>query len=1483
MARVVGVDFGLLTSEDVDKAAVVTLDPALANSRKHLPVPGSCSDPRLGTMSPNYLCSECGNNVEHCPGHVGRIALRCPVFSANFPYVAKILTCICVRCSALLIPWTHPTVQQLRHSKAPVSFKTRVNQLGQISLRYRVCVAKRPTVNTPVPSTTEDVVTQGWCGAVQPACFVREGLLVRPIFFTQDGVGSSDTTFAGLQSVTAAAKYEHCSPPVQINMWHMFHMLQNASAETTALFGFHPSKSPLSAMMFSSLIVPPLIVRPLRSRASEDDLTMGLRLILKANSASADLYQGDLSVVLDLETRSRVSPPPMSSHLVKNKVSLVCRSLEQVYELQRRVDAYQGGKPVRLDSEYGRDYTSIRSRFRASTNKRDFMRGNMLGKRGDFTARCVASPDTHMQPDEVGIPECVLKKLTFPEHVTTFNYAKLLEMVLRGADRYPGANYIERRGQKFMVDVVQDGLQLGDIVHRHLQKGDVVIVNRQPTLHRFSLMAYRVRPTKALSTIQLHLAVTKPKNLDFDGDEVNVYGLCSYESVAEACELMCVDRNLFKDGCLLIGFVQHAVLGAYKLTGDDVRLDRRQTLSLLFEGNDEELFDDCRDRLDHHSEWYSGRFVMHALLPLYSATSTERLTKSKLNTLTAVWLRKMDSRRAVAVIGFITRVLEHYATLVGVSLSLYDCLVALPDSQQICIDDMRAKAEQQRRSLSILSTRTAKDKVTTEDNIVMLLDHGRDVIGAFVLRVLSARPGSSGLLDVTLSGSKGNLTHITQNVGMVGQQLNRLAQRNHRSTSHIYRDDCDRLGFVASSFVDGLTSTEFFHHLCSSRVGLVAPAVSTAETGYVFRKMCKSLEDLRICFDSSVRTPSGELVLARFGFNTDHLSVQPIRFVHWSVAETIAFYNAGDADTDGIVEEVRRLLTLRRLLLNLKEPPVTAMLPVTLNSWEADKGQDGEVVTCAMARRGIAYCWHRLSSTEFRVPDEPSVQGCFFDWLSSVSLRAKGFLRSTVVFRALIERLLMEFGSSVLSSGTPVGLITAQTFTQPLTQLNLNTFHVSGEKTELVGGVARIKEILNMVKQSRTPSMRIFTRTPLDPLTLVELTLLQVVDSWQDTVPGSEIVAATDHVQLVLILRKDVMTVRRISPRLLAIFFQQEKDSPKMTITHSTLTAAKWWVSLSWPNTKPDIPAPWQATQLFHKLKRDSRLLAGIAGIKDFYVQSVDIKEIDAKGNLVTTSRECIITLGSNLLAVCRRPEVDVRLTTTTEISEIYSVFGIDATMKAIEEMLTTIMTENDAPITGRYIKLIAAAMCVTGTPRAMTFAGLSAGKTSHLKLATFERCFDSFLSAGITGTADGLRGLSEAVLTGTRAMLGTNCGFQIRSDPELEHRTIRHPYTEKPTVLAQIPNTPNLDIFRTTKHNSRFSIKPDIGINYNNRRLNNHRTVTAAKRPLSSTKKRAPPPKKACLSPSVCPNIPSDVASETNNNRRQIHGFGPMFVPTSP
>jgi DNA-directed RNA polymerase II subunit RPB1 len=138
------------------------------------------------------------------------------------------------------------------------------------------------------------------------------------------------------------------------------------------------------------------------------------------------------------------------------------------------------------------------------------MRGNLMAKRVDFSARSVITADPNISIKELGIPMKIAKNITKPVTVNKINKLFLMKLIQNGPEVYPGAKMLEKKNGEVItlryIDKKSLVLEEGDIVHRHMMDGDAVLFNRQPTLHRMSMMCHIARIMKRGDTFRMNVA-----------------------------------------------------------------------------------------------------------------------------------------------------------------------------------------------------------------------------------------------------------------------------------------------------------------------------------------------------------------------------------------------------------------------------------------------------------------------------------------------------------------------------------------------------------------------------------------------------------------------------------------------------------------------------------------------------------------------------------------------------------------------------------------------------------------------------------------------------------------------------------------------------------------------------------------------------------------------------------------------------------------
>ncbi len=540
----------------------------------------------------------------------------------------------------------------------------------------------------------------------------------------------------------------------------------------------------------------------------------------------------------------------------------------------------------------GRPLKGIIQRLKAKEGR---IRGNLLGKRVNFCSRTVISPDPRLSINEVGVPYLIAKELTVFEHVTQFNEKQLKQAIKDGK-----VNYVARPdGRRIKVselnrkDILQN-VVIGWGVERQIEEGDIVLFNRQPSLHRMSIMAHRVKLMPG-RTFRLNPSVCPPYNADFDGDEMNLHVLQTVEARTEAAMLMDVEKNIIspKFGGPVIGCDLDQITGTYLLTRPDVELTREEASQLVgLAGLDLQIPDKAK---------VTGKDLFSLLLPKslsmeFKANCDECDSCPKKGCPSDGWViikngqivqGTIDSRGVGAMKGKIINKINElegdkttrefidragrlgvaYLMKRGITIGISD--IDLLKDVHRKIDDEVKKAEKKSSDLiedfkdgkiNLLPGLTKQESL--EAQILNTLSNGLNSVS----KIVGANIPKNDIIHLARAGSKGSIVNTTQMAACVGQEsiLGKRISRGYlgRTLPHFKKGDlsAESHGFVSRGFKDGLTPFEVFWNIMNGREGLMDKSLRTRKSGYMQRRLVNALQDLKVYDDNSVRSIGGRLI-----------------------------------------------------------------------------------------------------------------------------------------------------------------------------------------------------------------------------------------------------------------------------------------------------------------------------------------------------------------------------------------------------------------------------------------------------------------------------------------------------------------------------------------------------------------------------------------------------------------------------------------------
>ena len=1001
--RIASIRFGLMDPTEIRRMSSVEVKTADTYKDDGHAFRQGLMDPHMGVIEPGLLCPTDNCKYDESPGHFGHIQLELPVIHIGFVNLIKTaLKATCNSCSKILLhdaEGTHPSNPELSEQDF---YRARVRDL----------ITKHGVGSTEFAKIIKEIEkkTSEAKRTICMHCKSQQGKIVL----------DKPTTFKENIAAQGGGK----PTERKLNARDIREWLQGIPQEHLIFLGMHKENRP-EWIILKVLPVPPITVRPSitldSGDRSEDDLTHKLVDVLRINQRLR-------------ENRDAGAP------------QLIVEDLWEL--LQYHVTTYfdnqtSGIPPARHRS--GRTLKTLTQRLKGKEGR---FRSNLSGKRVNFCARSVISPDPYLGVNEVGVPTKIAKELTVPIRVTTRNREQMRQMILRGPDVHPGVNYVIR-GDKRRVRInersrlinagfrchnpecmeetttrfdlhqvlpapnflpglvvkkfvsreeavaggeelvtyaidgaatlanlrgedvdgqplpeddpravlhhrwkfelanpdtpypenlevscphcgspdnewgertrVEDRLSTVDmngnpkpglLVERHLIDGDVAIFNRQPSLHRMSMMVHEVRVMEG-HTFRFNLAVCTPYNADFDGDEMNLHVIQGEEARAEAKILMRVQEHILtpRYGGAVIGGIHDHISGAYLLSRPDTKISKRHGLEML--GNIGYTGELPKVNDGPNGEYFNGEDLISVIIPenihlrfrsrsnddvvvkngKVSGTLDKRAIGAEDGRLLDAIVQTNGPTEGARFLDEFTRLSIGACTSLGFTTGIDDedlsshALSEIERHNQEARDEVQAELDKfgkDGRGYEARPGRTPKE--TLEENIMVILDLGKQAAGNVAKDELNESGNTNAAVGMAISGARGSMDNLTMMAGSIGQAKVRGARLergyHQRVLPHFKRGGlgAPEKGFISSSFKRGLEPTEFFMLSVSGRESLVDTAVRTSKSGYMQRRLINAMDDLKVFDDDnlSVRNTANRII--QFSYGED--GIDPSRGVH---------------------------------------------------------------------------------------------------------------------------------------------------------------------------------------------------------------------------------------------------------------------------------------------------------------------------------------------------------------------------------------------------------------------------------------------------------------------------------------------------------------------------------------------------------------------------------------------------------------------------
>ncbi|PKA63212.1 DNA-directed RNA polymerase II subunit RPB1 [Apostasia shenzhenica] len=1338
--RIESIRFSVHSGEDIRKQAEVQVWKNSIYDVAVKPTPDGLLDLRMGPPNKSFHCATCHGDFTECPGHFGFLKLTLPVFNVGyFNSILNILKCICKACARVLLP-ENERRDFLKDFRKP-----------------RADATQRDILLKKVRNRCSTYCVH--CGYKNGAVKKLGSSLIIVEDFAKKVDGSADEFRSALSQMKdnrGSHQAIHVLRPLKV--LSLFKRMLDMDCELLNL-NDRPEK-----LVITDIAVPPSTIRPSSPKdagmSNENDATTILKSIVNTNSILREDLEGAVPLYKCLECWD----------LLQVQVAEYINS-----EAPCVPDNKNRGLIQRLKGKQGR------------------FRCNLSGKRVDFTGRTVISPDPNLKITEVAIPILMAQALTYPERVSCHNIDKLRQCVRNGRYKYPGANFL-MTGESTM-DLkygsrkrLANELKYGDTVHRHLIDGDLVLFNRQPSLHRMSLMCHRAR-IMPWRTLRFNESVCNPYNADFDGDEMNLHVPQTEEARTEALMLMGVESNLCtpKNGEILVASTQDFLTSSFMITRKDTFYDRA-TFSLMcsYMGDGMESIDLPTPALLKPVELWTGKQLFNVLVRPNASTRvfinltvkeksfskpqnvsetmcprdgfvylrnseliSGQLGKATLGNgnkdgLFAVLLRDYNEYAAASCMSRLAKLSSRWIGNHGFSIGIDDVQPGeqLIQQKKRTIDDGNRDCREfiSKYNKGELTPQTGCDAAQTlELEIYNVLNKIRSAAGNVCMDELHWR---NSPLIMSQCGSKGSPINISQMIALVGQQSvgGRRAPNGFidRTLPHfpINSKTPSAKGFVANSFYTGLTATEFFFHTMAGREGLV----DTAVWGAIY-KVHK--------FDANlVKTAETGYMSRRLIKGMEDVSLHydlTVRDASGGIVQLLY----GDDGLDPAKMEGKEGSPLNFDQLFIK---VMAICPhrdnKVLSPGEIMKTVN-RLLHCERARgcssefiQNMTDFIHKrigaLSKTinAFQLDDHLMNDDC--NKTESVATYMSGI--SSKQLEVFLDTCISRYHLKKLEAGAAIGVIGAQSIGEPGTQMTLKTFHFAGvANMNVTLGVPRILEIINASKNIRTPVIKTQLLSNKEPLSArivkgcIEKTALGEVSKSIKIVLKA---AGQPYISIVL----DKERIEDLNMRI-----------SSETVQYSILNHPKMGL-------KPEHVRSLDSEKLriYPPNKDKSRL--ELHTLKTM-LPKVIVKGIPTVKRAVIKNDRGLYSLwveGTNYLAVMGTPGVDASKTTSNNVIEVRQTLGIEAARQTIINEIKFTMEGHGISIDTRHMKLLADLMTYRGEVLGMTRFGLTKMKSSVLMLASFEKTSEHLFNASYSGREDRIDGVSECIIMGIPIQLGS-------------------------------------------------------------------------------------------------------------------------------
>tara|TARA_Y100000389_G_scaffold125559_2_gene122941 strand:+ start:3327 stop:7598 length:4272 start_codon:yes stop_codon:yes gene_type:complete len=1370
ISKISKIEFGLLSSKDIRTNSVSEVS-KMSYFENNTPVKNGLFDSRMGTLTQNDVCETDLLSSNKSPGYYGNIELNLPVYNHfHIEKIVKTLSVICIKCGNLL----NPLIGDIHGPSADDILN--MSQTNQNYPSYesimKIPSHKRLQLLSKILLDKNSAPVCKYCNTKQPSKYILncQGIV--------DSIGYPNTNFKDEKDKLIILYPEY-----------VFRLFEKITKRNCEVLGYDYKKSNPSSLILHTIPVCPPVCRPFNNQGnnmiSHDHLTLRYEDVLKTN----ELVKSALST---------------SNEATREKVrEFLAHDVSTVFNNDPGNGFIAKGSGVM-------EHQTFAQRIKGKIPKTGRIRGNLMSTRVEMSARSVITPDPMIDLDEIGVPEYIAKKLTFPEKVTSLNKSFLYKCIENGPDVYPGCVGIEKSGKIIKPKQKEIILEDGDIVIRHLCNGDYVLMNRAPTLHKKSMMSHRVRIFSGYS-FRLNVNVTEPYNADFDGDEMNLHCPQSISSLSELTILSNLNKQCMNSASNepAIPFVQDNVLCSRLMSESKKDISQQKAMNMLAFGSPYYY-----GSLDKRK--YSGIDILNFYTPEFYSKDLGKINKGVLKDMIQECYQEQGESDCFKMISTMQKLFGAYLNNNYFSIGPKDLKRSKEIHSKIdgdvdkMIENIINRLEQihsgkESNSEELFEKFISDENRKIDDNSEKLLGKNED----------------SRFKTMIESKSKGKNKNIKQMKGFLGQQIVNGKRTNtgytERTLPHFnrYSENIETKGFIRSSFSKGLHPYEFYFHAGGGREGLIEQALQTGQTGYIQRQMIKFLEDITIHWNNTVSDCQGNILQFLYGDdstcgeNIESINLNEI--ISYSIDELEIMYSLTANKTDWIeciesniintnkqnddlfVKFFNELLEMREFIANMVLPYTNTIncnfcmnierkINKICNKYNLIKN-----IKTNLDPTTILKSYNELfdKCSMNKISDFTGIymlKFLIYSYASPKSLICNyRFTRES--FEDFLNDVEKSFKYSRIEAGETVGVLSAQSLGEPCTQLTLNSFHFAGAGRSQ--GLPRIQELLYLESKKDLAMTKIYLDAPHCYL------------------KNDAIAIAKD---LSKVFMKDVIVSykfyyddRKYRDPILRNYQKLEKESQL-----GQSSSSPWILKLYLDNSKVELTDIWYAINNFNYfsnpiLESDNKTITFridiynvknisnnrniivkeslfevnqivdiiehgiekviVTGIEN--ISSVDVVESEIHnynnilGSIETEEVFNLITSGTNLLEILSYEGINSNLTYSNNILETLEVFGIESARQLlINELYETL--KDVGSIDKRHISILSDRMTQMGILLPCSSKGNEEFSNGPLGKASFEKVLYELDKASTSAYVDNIEGISANIMVGQVPPCGT-------------------------------------------------------------------------------------------------------------------------------